>query len=212
MKRILFSVALATAIAACALFAGCSPEPASPTPPPQTQPTQEPAETTKTPILSLNTALPPMDSIPTPAGDAQLSAEFDSFRINYTGELSAPIYSLITDYEHFAAMIGGKIYDQEQRDSLEAEYDAEFFSTHVLIVVEVEYGSGSISTKLAGADLSDGKINIRLESSKPEVGTCDMAQWLLIIALDSFEVSAETPCNIALDGRPIDQASPGSRI
>lgn len=209
MKRILFSVALATAIAASALFAGCSPESASPTPPPQTQTTQEPAETTKTPILSLNTALPPMDSIPTPAGDAQLSAEFDSFRINHTGDT---YYSLVTGYENFTAMIEGKIYDQEQRDLLSAKYDEEFFSTHMLIVVEVEYGSGSISTKLAGADLSDGKVNIRLESSKPEVGTCDMAQWLLIIALDSSEVSAETPCNITLDGRPIEQASPGSRI
>lgn len=212
MKHILFSIALTAVTAASVLFGGCSQPAPSPTPPFQAQTTLEPPETTKTPILSLNTELPLTNTLPTPAGDAQLSAEFDSCRISCTGELSAPVYSLITDHERFMDMTESRINDSRQRDLLAAEYDAEFFSSHMLIVVEVEYGSGSISTSLSGASLSDGKINIRLESSRPEAGTFDMARWLLLIALDSSEVSAEMPCDITLDGRSVERISPGSRI
>lgn len=63
-------------------------------------------------------------------------------------------------------------------------YDAEFFREHSLLLILLEEGSGSVRhevTEVKGRTQGDLKIWIQRHS--PEVGTCDMAQWHLLLEL-----------------------------
>lgn len=210
MKRSILFIIAAIIAAASILLSGCTQ--VLPGSTPQAQTTQTPPETTKTPILSPGSDLSLVGPIPTSNDGEQLSAQFYSYRANYTGELDAPVYSLVTSEGAFNAMVADRIGDAQQRDQLKAKYGEDFFNTHMLVIVEVAYSSGSVSTGLAGINSNDGTISIQLESNQPEAGTCDMAQWLLVIELDSAEVEQGGSFDITLDGMPVEKASSGSRI
>lgn len=64
-------------------------------------------------------------------------------------------------------------------------YDDKFFEEKMLAVTVVNENSGSIGHKVTGVELtSDGGAVISIERSIPEVGTCDMASWLILVELD----------------------------
>lgn len=62
------------------------------------------------------------------------------------------------------------------------KYNDVYFEDQILIIVLLEEGSGSnhhAVKKVAGT--ADGKLVIEIERIVPEVGTCDMAEWHLLI-------------------------------
>ncbi len=85
------------------------------------------------------------------------------------------------------------IYDLERNDKVSSDstigfldacdkYDEEYFKDHILIMVLLEEGSGSNRHNVNSIELSSsGKLNIYIKTIVPEVGTCDMAEWHLLI-------------------------------
>lgn len=65
-----------------------------------------------------------------------------------------------------------------------AAYDAEYFAENRLLAVVVEEGSGSISHSIAAQGLL--RDQVELVRIVPEVGTDDMATWVILAEVDSM--------------------------
>lgn len=87
-----------------------------------------------------------------------------------------------------------KVYADTTIGFLDAcdQFDEEFFEENDLLFVLLEEGSGSIRHEVRSAErTAGGKIAVSIDRKVPEVGTDDMAQWHIILAL-SRDVLAET--------------------
>lgn len=68
------------------------------------------------------------------------------------------------------------------------EYDEEFFKNHNIVLVLLTASSGSIRYKVENINLNDGVMEINITKKTPEIGTCDMAGWHIIIETDKQEI------------------------
>ena len=75
--------------------------------------------------------------------------------------------------------------------ALTASYTEEYFRTHRLLCVVIESGSGSNRYEFAPQGLYRDSVTVR--EHIPEVGTCDMAAWLLIAEVDTMFDDGDTP-------------------
>ena len=79
------------------------------------------------------------------------------------------------------------------------KYDDAYFEDHILIMVLLEEGSGSIRHKVQSVHMNaDGHCYIYIDRIVPEAGTCDMAEWHILIELET-EVDLED-INVFVDG------------
>ncbi len=66
-------------------------------------------------------------------------------------------------------------------------YDNSFFENHALILVLLEVGSGSTRHKVTEVSIAGSEMRsraaIKIDSIVPEVGTCDMAGWHILISV-----------------------------
>ena len=83
------------------------------------------------------------------------------------------------------------------------KYDAAYFEKGYLVFVLLEEGSGSIRHEVTDCTISsDGELGIYIDTISPEVGTCDMAQWHIILEMNNaIKVKDESSVQIYLDGR-----------
>lgn len=86
----------------------------------------------------------------------------------------------------------GSLYQFEQgtdgtESFLEAceRYDEAYFENQCLILVLLQEGSGSTRHKVDRVGTADGDTVISIQTITPEVGTCDMAAWHILIEPDS---------------------------
>lgn len=89
-----------------------------------------------------------------------------------------------------------EIFNLERRDKVYADdsigfldacdsYTEAFFQEHYLILYRVEEGSGSVRHKVSKVEQTEnGKLLIQVDPIIPEVGTCDMAQWHIILEME----------------------------
>ncbi|MBR4072496.1 MAG: hypothetical protein IKK24_01020, partial [Clostridia bacterium] len=64
------------------------------------------------------------------------------------------------------------------------KYKADFFKKNALVLIVIEEGSGSTRHNVNNIRVdTDGKFYVDVSSIVPEVGTCDMAQWHIIIEI-----------------------------
>lgn len=69
-------------------------------------------------------------------------------------------------------------------------YDDTFFEKNELIMVLLEEGSGSIRHKLTDVVQSaTNEVSIYVQSIVPEIGTCDMAQWHVLIDIPATGIT-----------------------
>lgn len=64
------------------------------------------------------------------------------------------------------------------------KYDEAYFGDRVLVMVLVEAGSGSVRyqvTDVARTGVNRDVLSVAIDVMAPEVGTCDMAQWHILI-------------------------------
>lgn len=82
------------------------------------------------------------------------------------------------------------------------KYDAAYFEKGYLVFVLLEEGSGSIRHEVTGSTISsDGNLEIYIRPSTPEAGTCDMAQWHIILEMsNAVAVKDESAIEVHLDG------------
>ena len=76
------------------------------------------------------------------------------------------------------------------------KYDDNFFENHELIIVLLKEGSGSIRhevEKVVFTQSADGKSSVQpvIKRIVPEVGTCDMAYWRIIIEIGKTQAETE---------------------
>lgn len=67
-----------------------------------------------------------------------------------------------------------------------SEYDDRFFEEHVLIIVVLQESSGSIRHKINRITrTAQDHLSVYIDPIVPEAGTCDMAAWHIMIAIEN---------------------------
>lgn len=104
-----------------------------------------------------------------------------------------------------------EIFDLERKETVYSDttigfldacdkYDAAYFEENILLMVLLEEGSGSIRHEVTDVfTYESGELNIALKTISPEIGTCDMAQWHIMIELS--KVCATDTANIYINGK-----------
>ncbi len=87
-----------------------------------------------------------------------------------------------------------EVSDQGFAEGLTA-LDEAFFTEQSLLILYVEEGSGSYRHRVDEVAVEDGTVTVTLVTLKPEIYTCDMAYWAILIPIDKG--SAELPVEIA---------------
>lgn len=82
------------------------------------------------------------------------------------------------------------------------KYNAEYFEKQILVMVLLEEGSGSTRHNVDNVKLgSDGKLYVNIRSIVPEVGTCDMAEWHILIEPETnVDIASESDVVVYMDG------------
>ena len=75
-----------------------------------------------------------------------------------------------------------------------AALDEAFFAEQSLLILYVEEGSGSYRHRVDQVIAEDGTVTVTLTTLQPEIGTCDMAYWAILIPMD--KESAGLPVEI----------------
>lgn len=109
-----------------------------------------------------------------------------------------PMVSVIHSFDELTAYYAAnrERFDLERRQNVASdstigfldacdEYDAAFFESNALVFVVVEEVSGSIRHKVDHVKTdTEGKLCIDIRPIVPEIGTDDMAQWHIIVAIE----------------------------
>lgn len=81
-----------------------------------------------------------------------------------------------------------------------AEYDEEFFKDHNIVLVLLTASSGSIRYKVTNINLIDGVMDVNFTTKAPELVTCDMAGWHIIIETEKVSIDE---IDIFVEGKEI---------
>lgn len=134
------------------------------------------------------------------------TSDIQYIRTNEYAELVYPRTVKITSYEELMDYYDSskELLDLERKTTVYSDttigfldacdtYTAEWFETNDLVMAVLQEGSGSIrhkvtSVTLRANDLSSitsesTKMQINIQTIVPEVGTCDMAQWHIMIGV-----------------------------
>lgn len=188
-------------------FTACTPPEVQPTTQPTTTPTSAPAtEPTSVPTSEPAQPSEPVPTDPTlpdiPAVDANLELEqlrmpgYDSiwtarFADRFGGFGTVQNASELAD---FVSAIGELGKDM----ALPEGYDDAFFADHYLLLIPMQSTSGSIRYE-AEIKRDADKVNITVVGKMPEVGTTDMADWLILIPISRTQYP--DPGQIEIDAR-----------
>lgn len=81
------------------------------------------------------------------------------------------------------------------------KYDEEYFESKILLIVLLEEGSGSVRHKVERvANEADG-ITVDITTIVPEIGTCDMAEWHILIEPEVGFAEDADDVTVYIDGR-----------
>ena len=80
------------------------------------------------------------------------------------------------------------------------DYDEEWFKEHNLVLVLLTANSGSIRYKANNINIEDGTMTVSFNKKAPDMVTCDMAGWHIII--ETKKVSIDE-INVFVEGKEI---------
>ena len=108
-------------------------------------------------------------------------------RLVYSGDWHFPHTETVNTYAEWQSLyLGcsvGSISDGGFTEGL-AALDEAFFAEHSLAILYVEEGSGSYRHSVYDIRVEDEELKIGLATLKPEIGTCDMAYWAVLVPID----------------------------
>ena len=125
----------------------------------------------------------------------------------YQEEVEYPVVKIIRSVSELNEYYNAnkEKYDLERKDEVYSDttigfldacdkYDEAYFENQILIMVLLEEGSGSVRHKVDSVKVGwDEKLYININSIVPEEGTCDMAQWHILIEPENgVDVANET--------------------
>lgn len=81
-------------------------------------------------------------------------------------------------------------------------YDNAYFEDHILVMVLLEEGSGSNRHEVQAVHMSaGGQCRIDIDRIVPEAGTCDMAEWHILIEPEAgVKIEKESDITVFVDG------------
>ena len=141
-----------------------------------------------------------------------LNGEIISKTMMLSSVLHLPVFAIGTadELEGFRAGVGQVLqldggYDEAPSFNELAEgWDEDFFSDKALVFAWIESGSGSYRYGFTGAERADGVFRIYADRiNDPEVGTDDMAGWLVGIEVPKAALADCTEFD-AMYGRPME--------
>ena len=104
-------------------------------------------------------------------------------------------------------------YDLERRDDAYSDtavgfldacdrYDDAYFEDHILVMVLLSEGSGSIRHEVQSVRMgAGGQCHIDIDRVIPEEGTCDIAEWHILIEPEAgVEIESESDITVFVDG------------
>lgn len=116
----------------------------------------------------------------------------------YHEQVAYPFYTLvqsIADLDAYVKQYEGT-YNFVHRETVSTDttiglldaiqsYDETFFASYHVILVVLQEGSGSIRHKVEQMSVDEeGVLSIPITRIVPQVGTCDMAQWHILLPID----------------------------
>lgn len=81
-----------------------------------------------------------------------------------------------------------------------ADYNEEWFEDHNLVLVLLTASSGSIRFKATNVNVYDGKMDISFVQKAPDIATCDMAGWHIIVETEKISIDE---INVYVEGKEI---------
>jgi len=111
-----------------------------------------------------------------------------------TGSAVLPIFKMdtLSELNAFVTKANGYIYIWNSFNEVADKYDEAFFEDNTLLFMYVGEGSGSIRHKVLKVTRKGQKLNVEIERIVPEVGTCDMAGWLIAVELKKQDIAGCT--------------------
>ena len=111
---------------------------------------------------------------------------------NYTGQdLDIPLTPLYSAAELEAFLVEWLVneYAVEEVMSIK-KYDSAFFAEYALIPVAITFSpSGSIKYKVTSAMHYGDRLTVVVSKTIPEMGTCDVAEWLLLAEVKKSDIT-----------------------
>ena len=81
-------------------------------------------------------------------------------------------------------------------------YDDQYFDDRILLIILLEEGSGSIRHKVNKVGFKNSKLIVDIERITPEIGTCDMAEWHILIEPEAgVDTVSESDVVVIIDGK-----------
>jgi hypothetical protein len=118
-------------------------------------------------------------------------------RLGYSGDWHFPHTETVNTYAEWQSLYlgcsAGSISDGGFTEGL-AALDEAFFAEQSLLILYVEEGSGSNRHRVDQVIVEDGTVTVTLTTLQPEIFTCDMAYWAILIPIDKG--SANLPVEI----------------
>jgi len=88
------------------------------------------------------------------------------------------------DYYQFHIRFLGEPSMEDVVFSSGTAYNEEFFESSLLLFIVLEEGSGSVRHRAGDVVQNSGSLSVNITRVIPEIGTADMAQWHIVIAMD----------------------------
>ena len=133
------------------------------------------------------------------------SVDFDAqyIRAGSKKELSAyPAVKIIRSANEMSRYLKKETHMSEELVNACKKYDADYFKEQILTIVLLEEGSGSVRHEVEKVSANNGHAVIQIKSIAPEVGTCDMAWWHILIELEAgVQIADEDDVTVFLGGR-----------
>lgn len=119
--------------------------------------------------------------------EQELDFEVQYIRGSRWGDVEYPCVSVVKSVEELKQYLEMNADENLQKSC--AKYDDEYFEKQILILYRISEGSGStrhnvkslISKGVMEGDTIGSKLFIEIERLRAEVGTCDMAEWYIVI-------------------------------
>ena len=70
---------------------------------------------------------------------------------------------------------------------LDTDFKASYFDNHMLILLRVKEGSGSIRHKITGIHYANKTLEIKLQRRAPNVQTDDLADWHIFVGIEKLQ-------------------------
>lgn len=115
----------------------------------------------------------------------------DNYRIGYHTQYDTKEQNirLIKTYDEYVEYLNEpEIIELFSRNKLQnncKKYNYSFFEENDLIIILLSAGSGSLRFEVREVNITDSELEVRIKHNNPQLGTCDMASWLMFVEVDN---------------------------